>query len=67
MLFKGLERRALTDWKDEAPPPHIERKAARGGYHNDSNNEPDNGEAPQDEADHDPNDIEYVACISHMR
>jgi hypothetical protein len=39
-------QRELTDWKDEAPPSHVEWEAARDGNHDNSDNEPDNGKAP---------------------
>lgn len=40
------EQRELTDGKDEAPPSHIEWKAAGDGNHDNGDNEPDNGKAP---------------------
>ncbi len=58
---------ALTDWKYETPPPHIEWKATRSGYHGESDDKPDNSEAPKDEADHNTNNIEHISCMLHLQ
>ena len=60
------EEEALTDWEDEAPPSHVKWKAAGGGNHDDSDDEPDNGKAPQHDADEDTDDVEHVACARYM-
>ena len=66
-VLQGEREKALTNRKDKAPPPHIEWKTARDGYHNDSYNELNNGEAPQNKADEKTNNIEHVACVIFMR
>ncbi len=64
--FSKDKESVLTNRKDKAPPTHIKREAARCGYHNDSNNKPDDGEAPQNETDEESNNIEHVACKSYI-
>lgn len=66
LLSKGEKTEALTNWEDEAPPTHIERKATRSGYHYNTDDEPNNGEAPQYEASDKTNDVEDIACVGYM-
>ena len=66
LRFQGEKELVLTNRKDKAPPPHIKWEAARCGYHSDSNNEPDDSEAPQNETDEESNYIEHVARKSHI-
>lgn len=64
--FQGEKESVLTNRKDKAPPTHIKWEAARCGYHNDSNNKPDDGEAPQNETNEESNNIEHIACKSYI-
>lgn len=64
--FSRGKESVLTNRKDKTPPTHIKWEAARCGYHNDGNNEPDDSEAPQNETDEESNNIEHVACKSYI-
>ena len=66
MLLCSKEERevVLTNRENKAPPSHVEREPARCGNHNDSNDEPNDSKAPQDETGEDSNGVEYIACES---
>ena len=57
----------LTNRENETPPPHIKRKSPRNSHHNQSDYEPDSCKPPQDDPEHDPDNIKHIACIDCMR
>jgi len=65
-VFQGKKESELTNRKNKAPPTHIKWEATRFSYHNDGNNEPDDGEAPQNKTDKESNNIEHVACKGYI-
>lgn len=57
----------LTDWKDEAPPPHIEGERPRQPDHHKRDNKPNDGKAPQDEGDNKANYVNDIARVGNFR
>ena len=64
ILWKGTQQ---THWENKTPPSHIEREAASCGYHHDCHDKPDDCKTPQNKADTDTKNIEYIASLCDMR
>lgn len=56
-----MVQQSLTDWKDKAPPTHVEGEAASCDYHCNGNDKPDDREAPQNESEHETDNIEGIS------
>lgn len=56
-------RPRLTDGENESPPAHIKRKTSGNNNHHDSNNKPDDCEAPEDKPEHEADGIEDFAGV----
>lgn len=51
----------LTDWEDEAPPPHIERESSRQSNHDDGHDKPHGCKSPENYTDHHTDNVEDLA------
>jgi hypothetical protein len=54
----------LTDREYEAPLTHVEREGVSHGYHDNSDDEPDQRKAPEQEADYQADKVECFPSLS---